>query len=65
MELILKINLCLISFKSFNLYGEASKNHKFVIIQISDQFLCIISTSTDSHNTFVRYNLKVLHHCKL
>jgi hypothetical protein len=32
----------LLSFKCFNIYNEASKNYKLMIIILSDKFLCIV-----------------------
>jgi hypothetical protein len=40
---------CLLSFTSFNLYHMVSKNYKLIIIQFSDSFLYVISTSTNSN----------------
>jgi len=40
--------LHILSFRCFILYGKASGNCKFIIAQLSDPFLCTISTSTDS-----------------
>lgn len=37
-----------LTFKSFNLYSKASNNYKLILIQFSDQFLCAMSTTTDS-----------------
>jgi hypothetical protein len=40
------------------LYGKISKNYEVMILQTSDQFLCIILSSTDFHCIkFVRCNI--------
>jgi hypothetical protein len=51
-------NLRCLSLKFFNLHGE----EKWISMQLSDPFLCLISTSIDTNYiNFVIYSLKDSH----
>jgi hypothetical protein len=51
---------CLLSFKHFTLYSEASRNSELLIIHFSGPFLFIIIINTDS-DYICRCNLEISH----
>jgi hypothetical protein len=58
-----KNSLHLLSFRCFCQYDESSMNYKLILIQFSDTFLLLISTSTHSnHIKFITYKLEVSHY---